>query len=176
MSVLFKALQKAERENEQRQTPAGGFDAGRLAGSGTIKRAGGRGINWRVAGLAASGVLAVAVVGAFFLAGSDTALVGTAPKPATATPAVPGTTESIPVLQPSPGAPATVAAAPAQPASATPPAAVASAPPPAAEPQQVAAAPAASPVPAAPEAQAPSSAKSSTTPASRLVWKVTPKA
>ncbi len=66
MSVLFKALQKAEKENEQRQAPAAGagLDTARLAGSGAIKLTGGRGINWRIAGLAGVGALAAAIVGA----------------------------------------------------------------------------------------------------------------
>ena len=114
MSVLFKALQKAEKENEQRQTPSGGtgFDAGRLAGSGAIKLAGGQGINWRTAGLAAAGVLAVAITGAFFLIQTPEAPSTnvTAVKTTTVTAVAPGMTESIPVLQPPAGAPAVVAA------------------------------------------------------------------
>lgn len=69
MSVLFKALQKAEKENEQRQASAsGGFDASKLADGGAMRFAGGRGINWRTAGAAAAVVLAVALGAAFFLA------------------------------------------------------------------------------------------------------------
>jgi Flp pilus assembly protein TadD len=115
MSVLFKALQKAEKENEQRQTTTSGagFDPGRLAGSGAIKFAGGRGINWRTAGMAAALVLAAAIGAAFFLVDTSEppprARVAMSPPPA----AVPGTTESLPVLQPPPGAPAP-SAAPAQ--------------------------------------------------------------
>jgi Flp pilus assembly protein TadD len=107
MSVLYKALQKAEKENEQRQPTSGGigFDPQRLAGSGAIKFAGGRGINWRTAGLTAAGVLAVAIAAAFFLvqppaSSPQVAAVAPAVKP------VPGTTEAIPVLQPPPAAPA----------------------------------------------------------------------
>lgn len=69
MSVLYKALQKAEKENEQRQADSAGegFDPQRLAGSGVISTAGGRTLNWRVAGLASAVVLAVAIGAAFFL-------------------------------------------------------------------------------------------------------------
>jgi len=66
MSVLFKALQKAEKENEQRQAASSGFDAGRLAGSGAIRFAGGRGINWRLAGLAGVGLVGIALTGVYF--------------------------------------------------------------------------------------------------------------
>jgi hypothetical protein len=119
MSVLFKALQKAEKENEQRQTPSGGagFDAGRLAGSGAIKLAGGQGINWRTAGLAAAVVLAVAIAGAFFFIqtpGEPGSARVVAVKPSTVTPVAPGTTETIPVMQP-PAATASVATAPPSP-------------------------------------------------------------
>ena len=69
MSVLFKALQKAEKENEERQAdPAGeSFDPQRLAGSGAIHVARGRALNWRVGGITAAVVLAVAIGAAFFL-------------------------------------------------------------------------------------------------------------
>jgi tetratricopeptide (TPR) repeat protein len=65
MSVLFKALQKAEKENEQRQTlTAGpGFDAERLAGSGAIKSGRGRGGKMRWAAIAGTVVLAVGIIG-----------------------------------------------------------------------------------------------------------------
>ncbi len=128
MSVLFKALQKAEKENEQRQTTAGGsgFDAGRLAGSGAIKRAGGGGINWRTAGIAAAGVLAVAIAGAFFLAqppSMTTTTTTTTTTQVAVVKTVPGTTEVTPVLQPP--APAPAAAAPVQQMAEATPAAVA---------------------------------------------------
>lgn len=108
MSVLFKALQKAEKENEQRQPAASGagFDPGRLAGSGAIKQAGGRGINWRIAGLAAAGVLAIAIAGAFFLVETSPAplsrVAAVAPPRAGVSSTAPGTTEAVPVLQPPP--------------------------------------------------------------------------
>ncbi|MBY0509860.1 MAG: hypothetical protein K2P94_06875, partial [Rhodospirillaceae bacterium] len=105
MSVLFKALQKAEKENEQRQAVAAetSFDAGRLAGSGAIKFAGSRSVNWRTAGLAAAVVLAIAIAGAFFLVGpgdQPPARVAAVVPPPAAKPAMPGTTETIPVMQP----------------------------------------------------------------------------
>lgn len=107
MSVLFKALQKAEKENEQRHAAAGGgFDASKLAGGGALSFAGGRGINWRTAGAAAALVLAVALGAAFFLAQPPAG----APQMAAVKPAVPGTQESIPVMQP-PAASAPVPAA-----------------------------------------------------------------
>jgi len=69
MSVLYKALQKAEQENEQRQADSAGegFDPQRLAGSGAISAPGGRALNWRVAGPASAVVLAVVIGAAFFL-------------------------------------------------------------------------------------------------------------
>ena len=146
MSVLFKALQKAEKENEQRQTATAGsgFDAGRLAGSGAIRVGGKRGVNWRTAGLAAAVVLAVAIAGAFFLVGAPLSappqpaqIVAVTPPPAV-TSVPPGTTEVMPVMQPPAAAPPQTTA-------------------PAAAPQQVAAAvqPAPVSVPAAPAAAQP---------------------
>jgi len=166
MSVLFKALQKAEKENEQRQTTAGGpgFDAGRLAGSGAIKMVGGGGINWRTAGIAAAMVLAVAIAAAFILAQPPSNQVASAP-PVVAPPPPPPAPEAAPVLQPPPAAEAPAsqtAAAPSEPTPApaeqttaapaaaadpAPETAVAEAAPPEAEP--VEAEPAAAPAPAA---------------------------
>jgi Tfp pilus assembly protein PilF len=138
MSVLFKALQKAEKENEQRQAATGGgFDAAKLAGGGSLRSVGGRGINWRTAGVAAALVLAVALGAAFFLAQPPAG----APQMAAVKPAVPGTRESIPVMQP----PEATAPAPA----------TASAPTEAAQPGQVAATPATPDAPAATAAASP---------------------
>lgn len=65
MSVLFKALQKAEKENEQRLavSTSADLDAGRLAGSGAIKSSSGRGGKMRWAAIAGTAVLAVAIIG-----------------------------------------------------------------------------------------------------------------
>ena len=67
MSVLYKALQKAEKENEQRQSAAGGkgFDPQRIVGSGAIKLAGAR-ANMRLTAVAGLALLVV-VLGAVFL-------------------------------------------------------------------------------------------------------------
>jgi len=95
MSVLYKALQKAAKENERHAAEAAGsgFDPDRLAGSGAIRLAGGgRGLNWRIAGLSASLILAVAIVAAFFL-------VDPSSSPQVA-PARPGAVEAIAVMQP----------------------------------------------------------------------------
>ena len=69
MSVLYKALQKAEKENEQRQAESAGegFDAERLAGAGTISAPSGRSMNWPVIGIASAVVLAAVIGTAFFL-------------------------------------------------------------------------------------------------------------
>ncbi len=92
MSVLYKALQKAEKENEQRQVESAGegFDAERLAGAGTISAPSGRSMNWPVIGIASAVVLAVVIGTAFFLFQP-----ASAPQVAVNTPAQPA-----PVLQP----------------------------------------------------------------------------
>ncbi len=106
MSVLFKALQKAEKENEQRQAAGGpGFDAGRIAGSGAIKLAGGRGINWRIAGLGVVVLLGAGLGATFFLSEAPTV-----------TRVTPGTSERVAVMQP----PAPPQQPPAAPAPSTP--------------------------------------------------------
>jgi len=120
MSVLFKALQKAEKDNEQRQAASGGtgFDAGRLAGSGAIRFAGGRGLNWRIIGLGAVGILAVGIVAAVVLVDtppSSPVRTAAVAQPATATQisvtqVKPGTSEAIPIMRPLQAAP--VAATP----------------------------------------------------------------
>lgn len=182
MSVLFKALQKAEKENEQRQaaSDAPGFDPSRLAGSGAIKMAGGRGINWRTAGMVAAFVLAVAIMGAFFLVGTPETpsqpmhVAATVPQPAAQanmSPATPGTTEVIPVMQPPAGTapsspvppPAAVAQTPEPPHAVAQAAAVQSAAP-MAEPAPPAAAPATEPAkaPAAAPAETPAAAPAET--------------
>jgi len=63
MSVLYKALQKAEKENELRQsaTSETGFDPQRLAASGALKFAGGRGQTMNRFVMGGIGLLAVAL-------------------------------------------------------------------------------------------------------------------
>ena len=122
MSVLFKALQKAEKENEQRQAAAGGsgFDAGRLAGSGAIRLAGSRGVNWRTAGLATAVVLAVAIACAFFLVQPSSP---PAPRVAALAPppvAAPAPAESVPAPEAPAGEAAVAAPAPVPPESPAP--------------------------------------------------------
>ena len=183
MSVLFKALQKAEKENEQRQsaTAGKGFDAERVAGSGPTLSSRGRGGKMRWAALAGTGVLAAAIIaGVLFLSPQPepqrpqvAAL--TPPRAAAPQPAAPPTASQLAAApaQTPPGETA-VAQAPA----ATPEATVAAAPPaveappaktteatvaektPAAVP-----APAPSPVPAAPALAAPAQAAAVQAPA-----------
>lgn len=92
MSVLYKALQKAEKENEQRQADSAGesFDPERLAGSGAISSPSGGALNWRVAGPVSAIVLAVVIGAAFFLfqPASDPQVASVPPQP------------SAPVMQP----------------------------------------------------------------------------
>lgn len=67
MSVLYKALQKAQQENERTQAPGPTLDAQRLAGSGAIRATRGSGMNWRTAGLSAVMVVGATVIAAFFM-------------------------------------------------------------------------------------------------------------
>lgn len=71
MSVLYKALQKAAKDNEQRQAPTVSFDAERLAGSGVIRTRGGRGVSWRLAGAVISVLFIGAMGAAFYLTSSE---------------------------------------------------------------------------------------------------------
>lgn len=101
MSVLYKALQKAAKENEEQTAAQAGesdaeatspFDPERLAGSGAISggKLGGIGANWRVAGIASAVVLALVVVVVFFLVDSDDpASVQVAQAPVAQAPAAP---------------------------------------------------------------------------------------
>jgi len=154
MSVLFKALQKAEKENEQRQTSSGsGFDPERLAGAGAIKLAGSRGANWRTLGIATVLLLGAGLVGVLFLVdtGGDVP-VRMAAKPPVVTP---------PTQNPAPSPQAAVEAVPAPVASPAPSAEMPQA-------ATVAAAPEAAPAPAA------SSAPPQPTPASPAPTESTP--
>lgn len=94
MSVLYKALQKAEKENELRQsaTSDSNFDPQRLAASGAMKMGRGRGMLNRVI---MSAILVLAVGGgAAFLLFKDT-LMPSAPQPQAMLPTV-DTTASAP--------------------------------------------------------------------------------
>ena len=82
MSVLYKALQKAAKENEQQaavqadvpeESEANAFSADRMVATGAISsgRFGKLGANWRVSGIAAAIVLALVLVVAFFLVDTD---------------------------------------------------------------------------------------------------------
>jgi|GEM_PF-2877030 len=80
MSVLYKALQKAAKENEEQAAVHGAnadddavsaFDPERFSGSGSMSAGRSRDVNWRVAGAASAVVLAVVGVAVFFLIDSD---------------------------------------------------------------------------------------------------------
>lgn len=114
MSVLYKALQKAEKENEARQSASSesGFDPQRLAASGALKFAGGGGrtLNRVVMGV----IILVAVAGGVgFTLFKDQLLpmmdaqVASAPPAAPATPIAQPAAES--VLQPPPASTAPAA-------------------------------------------------------------------
>lgn len=163
MSVLFKALQKAEKENEQRQTVTAGqgFDAERLAGSGAVLSSRGRGGKMRWAAIAGTAVLAVAIIaGVLFLSPQEpprpqVAALTPPAAPKSVVTAVPSAAPETPVETPAapvPAAAVPAAAAPAAPAPAEAPAAQVAAAPEAAAPAASAPAPAA---PAAPAAVAP---------------------
>lgn len=125
MSVLFKALQKAEKENEQRQTlTAGkGFDAERLAGSGAIMSSRGRGGKMRWAAIAGTVVLAIGIIGGvLFLSPQEPPRPQVAtltPPPAAPKPVTPQPAASPPAA-PQDAAPAVVAGTPSEPAAASP--------------------------------------------------------
>jgi tetratricopeptide (TPR) repeat protein len=158
MSVLYKALQKAAKDNEQRQASqeGGGFDPARLADSGVIRVGGSRG-KWRIASLVFL-LIAMAAMGAAYYVTST--VPGTAPAPGAPQPAVvalapPGAPHPAPANTPAPNAPAPAAQAPIAAAPAAPPApqvAAANPPTPAVPPAAAAAQQQAA---AAPEAAAP---------------------
>ncbi len=107
--MLYKALQKAEKENEARQSASSdtNFDPQRLAASGALKLAGGRGRSINRVVLAAIVVVAVGG-GTAFLMFKESLMPPPAPQVASAPP------PAEPILQP-PAAPAPdAAAAPAQ--------------------------------------------------------------
>ena len=120
MSVLYKALQKAQKENEERQPATGGAPG---ASTSAVRMAM-PSVNWRVAGLGAAAVLAIAIGGAFFFFESSLPApqVARAPAPAlqppaTVTPApapAPAATQiaQAPAAVPTAPAPAPMAPAP----------------------------------------------------------------
>lgn len=65
MSVLYKALQKAQKENEQRQPSAAAPQA--AGGTTSAMRLALPAVNWRIAGLGAAVLLAVVIGAGFFL-------------------------------------------------------------------------------------------------------------
>lgn len=69
MSVLYKALQKAEKENELRQSASSeaSFDPQRLAASGALKFAGGRGQLMNRLAMGGVGLVAIAIGVAFVI-------------------------------------------------------------------------------------------------------------
>lgn len=159
MSVLYKALQKAEKENEARQSASSdtNFDPQRLAASGALKLAGGRGRAVNRVVLAAIVIVAVGGGTAFLLL-KDSLMPVPAPQVASAPP------PAEPVLQPPPSAPSDTAVGPVEsataPEAASAPAIPAPAPAEPAVPTQTASAtqaPSAAPTsaPAAPPAEAP---------------------
>lgn len=98
MSVLYKALQKAEKDNEQRQSAnESGFDPQRLAASGALKFSGGRGAAANRIIMAAIVVVAVAG-GIGFLVFKDS-LMSPAPQQVARVPAS-APQPAMPVLQP----------------------------------------------------------------------------
>lgn len=141
MSVLYKALQKAEKENEARQSASSdGFDPRRLAASGALKAGGSRGRAASRIALAGILLVGVAASGAFLMFQDQ--FVAPAPQPA------------LPVVEANAPAPAVAEAAPAP---ASPEAAPVQAAPTQAAPVQLAGnAPA--PPPGAPAATAPADA------------------
>ncbi len=116
MSVLYKALQKAEKENELRQSGPSdsGFDPQRLAASGALKATAGRGLMLNRAAMAAIFIVAVGG-GVAFVMFQDTLMPPAAPQVAAAPPLPP-------VMQP-PAAPAPETTAPASTPAVVPPAA-----------------------------------------------------
>ncbi len=80
MSVLYKALQKAAKENEEQAAvhgtdedgdAVGAFDPQRFSGSSSMSSQRSSDVNWRIAGVASAVVLAVVGVAVFFLIDAD---------------------------------------------------------------------------------------------------------
>ena len=126
MSVLYKALQKAEKENEQRHATRAGLDPDRLAESGAIRGTRSRRFNWRVIGLSITGIFVVVMGAAYYLASTGTltppqgAAVTPPPQkldaqnPAAQVPVVTQTASGTPAAPAAPAAPAPPTAVTAQ--------------------------------------------------------------
>ena len=113
MSVLYKALQKAEKENEQRHATRAGLDPERLAESGAIRGTRSRRFNWRVIGLSITGIFVVVMGAAYYLVSTGTLTMP--PQSAAVTPPPQSPAAQVPVVtQSASGSPAaaTTAAAP----------------------------------------------------------------
>ncbi|TAL03162.1 MAG: tetratricopeptide repeat protein [Rhodospirillaceae bacterium] len=121
MSVLYKALQKAAKDNEQHQAAAAPFDAERLAGSGVIRSTGGGRLSWRIAAIVVSVAFVAAMGVAYYLTTSEPA---PPPRMQTAVLAPPAHAPVSPASAPmAASAPTPVTPAPAAPAPAMTPAA-----------------------------------------------------
>jgi len=119
MSVLYKALQKAAKDNERHQTVAAPFDAERLAGSGVIRGARRGRLTWRIT----TAVISVACLAAMGVAYYLTTLEPTPPARMQAAVLAPPAHISPPAAQTPTAAPAAVmtpAAPPAVPAAMAP--------------------------------------------------------
>jgi len=148
MSVLFKALQKAAKDHEEHQAPVAAFDAERLAGSGVIRGAGGRSMNWRVIG-GVTVIAFMAIMGAAVFLTSSPSSPPQMQTVALAPPARPIPTAAAPVPAPVAAEAPVAAPVPASTLTAAAPVAVpvAAAPAVTAPPQTATAAPNAAPVP-----------------------------
>ncbi len=118
MSVLYKALQKAQKENEERQPATGGAP---VAATGAVRMAM-PSVNWHVAGLGAAAVLAIVIGGAFFFFESSAPAPqiarAPAPTPALQPPAATQVAQVPAAVTPAPAAMSPAPDAPAQMASA----------------------------------------------------------
>jgi len=115
MSVLYKALQKAQKENEERQPVSGAASTGATTSAMKLAMPS---VNWRVAGLGLAVVLAAVIGGAFFLFDSmppapQQQAARPAPPPAMSPPPAPAATAPSEAALATPPTPAPMPAAPA---------------------------------------------------------------